>query len=68
MKLPYFFSNFVPSFHQDAIGFKENLKHESCSPFQNLQLLFTKFPKNKLVAQVMIFRTRVQNILNLENF
>ena len=68
MKIPNFFPNFVPFFHQDAFGFKQNSKHESYSPLQNLQLLFTKFPQKKLVAQVMIFGTRVQNILNLEKF
>ena len=68
MKFPYFFPNFVPFFHQDASGFKQNLKHESCSPLQNIQLLFTKFSQRKLVSQVMIFGTRVQNIFNLEKF
>ena len=63
-----FFPNFVPFFHQDENGFKQNSKHENCIPLQNLQLLFTKFSKRKLVAQVMIFGTRVQIIFNLEKF
>ena len=60
-EIPLFFPNFVPLFHQDTNGFKQKSKHESCSPLQNLQLLFTKFPQKKLVAQVTIFGTRVPN-------
>ena len=32
------FPNFVPHFHHDANGFKQNLQHESCSPPQSIQL------------------------------
>ena len=48
------FPNFAQHFHHDAIGFKQNFQHESCSPAHNIQLLFTKFSKNMLGSQVMI--------------
>ena len=67
-KIFLFFPNFVPFFHQDANGFKQNLQHESCSPSQSLQLLFTKFSQKNLGSQVMIFGTRVPKTFNLEKF
>ena len=33
-----FFPNFAQLFHHDAIGFKQNFQHESCSPPQSQQL------------------------------
>ena len=53
--------NFSQLFHHDAIGFKENFPHESCSLLHNLQLWFIKFSQKKLVSQVTIFGTRVPN-------
>ena len=45
--------------------FKQNLQHESYSPSQSLQLLYTKFSQKKLVSQVMNFVTRVLKTFNL---
>ena len=63
-----FFPNFVPFFHQDENGLKQNLQHESCIPSQSLQLWFTKFSQKRLVSQVMSFGTRVPKTFNLEKF
>ena len=40
MQTFFFFTNFPPLFHHNAFGFKENFQHESCSPLQNIQLLW----------------------------
>ena len=63
-----FFPNFAQPFHHDAIGFKENFQHESCSPPQNIQLWFTKFSQKMLGSQVMILWTRVHETFNLVKF
>ena len=52
----FFFSlNFKPNFHHVTRWFKESSQHESCSPPQNIQLLFKKFSQKMLVSQVMNF-------------
>ena len=68
MKFSYFFLTLSQYFHHDAIGFKQNFQHESCSPPESLQLLFTKFSQKKLGSQVMIFGTRVRETFNLVKF
>ena len=62
------FSQLWAKFPHDAIGFKENIWHEICSPPQNLQLWFTKFSQKMLGSQVMILWIRVHETFNLVKF